>query len=135
MRKWKNAGCVSLALLLDTHVLVWAGNGDRRLKPHLRDVIADPETSLLISAVTAWEFTDLELRRRLPLNVSFGEIVDMLTAQVVDFPAGAWEIARKLPMHHLDPVDRMTVAHALYADVTLITGDKKMRAYPVKTLW
>lgn len=36
---------------------------------------------------------------------------------------------------HGDPVDRMLIAHAIHADLTLVTADGLMRRYPVKSLW
>src|SRR5262249_50270620 len=40
----------------------------------------------------------------------------------------------KLPMLHRDPYDRMIVAQALDFDLTLLTADDTVRAYPVKLL-
>lgn len=35
----------------------------------------------------------------------------------------------------LDPVDRMLIAHAIHADLTLVSADETMRRYPVRSLW
>jgi PIN domain nuclease of toxin-antitoxin system len=129
------AGHANLALLLDTQILVWIGSDDARLPARIREQLLDPDTTLFISAVTAWEFVDLEERSRLPQGVSFPAIADRLDATVLDFPAEAWRIVQAMPKPHLDPIDRMLIAHAMLADLTLVTADAQMRAYPVKTLW
>ncbi len=44
-----------MTLLLDTHVLLWWLFGDPRLTPAMREAIVDPASTVLVSAVTAWE--------------------------------------------------------------------------------
>lgn len=98
-------------------------------------MLADPSASLLVSAVTAWEFTDLQLRGRFPKGVTFERVQTGLATTLIDFPVEAWRIAETLPDFHRDPVDRMLIGHAIAIGETIITSDAKMRAYPVKTLW
>ncbi len=124
-----------MALLLDTQILVWIGSGNPRLPGQVRDHLLDIATPLFVSAVTAWEFVDLEDRHRFPEGVSFAAIIDRLDARLLDYPADAWKVVRHLPKIHLDPVDRMVIAHAMVADLTLVTADEQMRAYPVKSFW
>lgn len=52
-----------------------------------------------------------------------------------DLPAEVWRLADRLPDLHRDPIDRMLLAHAMHDDVTLVTADRTMHAYPVATLW
>lgn len=135
MKMSRRAGNANLHLLLDTQILVWIGADDARLSAKVRECVLDPDTTLFVSAVTAWEFVDLEDRSRLPPGVSFPAIVARLDATLLDYPADAWKLVRTLPKPHLDPVDRMVIAHAMLADLTLATADAQMRAYPVKTFW
>jgi PIN domain nuclease of toxin-antitoxin system len=122
-------------LLLDTQVLVWIGAGDSRLPSRVQESLSDPQSQLFVSAVTAWEFADLEMRGRLPKAVSLMPIVDMLSASLLDFPRQAWETVAGLPRLHRDPVDRMVIGHALIADLTVVTADAIMRRYPVQSFW
>lgn len=124
-----------MTLLLDTQILVWIGNANPRLPAHIRETLLDVDSELFVSAVTAWEFVDLEDRGRFPEGVSFPAIIDRLDAKLIDYPADAWKLVRNLPKLHLDPVDRMVIAHAMLTGMTLVTADQEMRAYPVKTLW
>lgn len=131
----RNASSESSALLLDTNILVWAGTDNPRLPGRVRAVLADPDVGLFVSAVTAWEFSDLEMRGRFPKGITFDLVQSGLATTTLDFPAEAWRIAQTLPDLHRDPVDRMLIGHAIAIGETIITSDAKMRAYPVKTLW
>jgi PIN domain nuclease of toxin-antitoxin system len=131
----KNDLSENLALLLDTHIIAWILAGDRRLKAHVRDIIFDGDTQLFVSAVIAWEYTDLALRGRLPSVELFENLQELLKIQLLDVPSNLWRLAATMPLLHRDPVDRMLIAHAIHADLTLITSDKIMRDYPVKSLW
>jgi PIN domain nuclease of toxin-antitoxin system len=131
----KNDLSENLALLLDTHIIAWILAGDRRLKAHVRDIIFDGDTQLFVSAVIAWEYTDLALRGRLPSVELFENLQELLKIQLLDVPSSLWRLAETMPMLHKDPVDRMLIAHAIHADLTLVTSDKIMRDYPVKSLW
>jgi PIN domain nuclease of toxin-antitoxin system len=118
-------------LLLDTQILVWMVNGDRRLTSVWQKAMASPDADLCVSAVVACEYTDLQMRGRLPVDESMSELIERFTLAIEDFPADAWEILRELPQIHRDPVDRMLVAHAMRNDTTLITADANIRQYPV----
>lgn len=120
-----------MRLLLDTQILVWMVTGDRRLRQEWRSAIAAPDAELQVSAVIACEYTDLQLRRRLPVDETIGELVDRFDLAVVPLPSTAWTLLGTLPQVHRDPVDRMLVAHALIESQTLITADTNIRRYPV----
>ena len=41
----------------------------------------------------------------------------------------------KLPDIHRDPFDRMLVCQAIEHELTLVSADRVLRRYPIKTLW
>ena len=45
------------------------------------------------------------------------------------------EAASNLPDLHKNPMDRLLIATALRADMTVITSDRIFRSYNVKTVW
>ena len=108
--------------------------GDARLKPQWRDAIAAPETELEVSAVVACEYTDLQLRQRLPVEETIAELVARFELLIAALPGGAWTVLGSLPPIHRDPVDRMLVAHALVEGQTLVTADANIQRYPVDCL-
>lgn len=124
-----------MRLLLDTQILVWIPLGDRRISDRAVEAIRSPDNSLHVSAAVAFEFADLQKRRRFPVGESLDFLSELIGFSVIDFPAEAWRLAETLPAIHRDPVDRMMVAHAIAGDYTLVTADKTVRSYPVKSLW
>lgn len=124
-----------MAILLDTQAIVWAVTDNPRLSVPALDAITDGKEQVFISAVTAYEFTDLNRRGRFDADLPFADVVLQLEATLLDYPASLWTIADGLPGIHLDPVDRMLVAHAIHTGLTLVTADAKIREYPVRTLW
>ncbi|HEX8072556.1 MAG TPA: type II toxin-antitoxin system VapC family toxin [Pyrinomonadaceae bacterium] len=38
------------------------------------------------------------------------------------------------PLHHKDPFDRLLIAQSMVEDLTLVTADDRLAAYPVKLL-
>lgn len=124
-----------MALLFDTHALVWFGLGDRRFGAEAFAAVARGRDEVLVSAVTAYEFADLNRRGRFEVDLPLEEALASLSARVIDYPAECWSIAANLPLLHRDPVDRMLIAHAMHADLPLVTADATIRSYPVRTIW
>lgn len=124
-----------MRLLLDTQILVWIALGDKRLSNAAADAVRFPDNSLHVSAAIAFEFADLQMRRRFPINESIDFLAELIGFSVLDFPAEAWRVVATLPDVHRDPVDRMLIAHAIVGDLILITADARMRQYPLKSLW
>jgi PIN domain nuclease of toxin-antitoxin system len=122
-------------LLLDTHVLVWMLRGDSRLPDRVVQAIADPKNDLAISAVTAFEYMDLLIRGRLPVDEDIDAVASIFKCSFLDLPSGIRGISALLPNHHRDPVDRMLIAHAIVSGATLISADRMIAQYPVKRLW
>ena len=123
-----------MRLLLDTQILVWMVTGDRRMQPAVLQAIVDPEASLHVSAVVAYEYADLQVRRRLPVTETLDELAGRFELTFEALPAECWRIAIGLPLVHRDPVDRMLIAHALAGDWTLATADANIRRYPVSCI-
>lgn len=122
-------------LLLDTLVVAWLVGDTRRLSAAAREAITDPAFRLFLSAVTAWEITDLVLRGRLPPHVRLEAFLDRLEVSVLPLPAEVWRLASFLPDIHSDPLDRMLIGHALHSDTVLVTADRTIPKYPLRTLW
>ena len=104
------------ALLLDTHVLLWANEAPERLSSEAVAALEDPANDLLVSSISVAE---IEIKRRLgklTLEHSCHTLAAQLGALWLDLTAPA--------------PDRpgMTEGH------TLVTTDEKVLAYPISTL-
>lgn len=124
-----------MALLIDTHALIWIGQGNPKVPARVLDAISEEAAELFVSAVTAYEYADLHHRGRLPAAASLAELQDRMLFEILDFPADLWPIASTLPPIHRDPVDRMLIAHALSLAATLVSADADIGRYRVETLW
>lgn len=124
-----------MAILIDTHALAWLATGDPRLSQVAEKAVVDGRAQILVSAVTAYEFADLNRRGRFGADLPLELLLNRLNAEVVDYPAACWSLAAALPPVHRDPVDRMLVAHAVHLDAWLISADADIHRYPVRWLW
>ncbi len=121
-----------MKLLPDTHVPPWAAAGSERLSAAARLLIAEPENTLLFSAVSIWEVAikgglgradfrvDARLLRRglldngyleVPLRSEHAVAIDVLS-----------------PIHK-DPFDRMLLAQASVEGVLLLSNDATVAQY------
>lgn len=126
-----------MRVLLDTHAFLWANSDPGRLEPH-RGVVEDPANQRLVSAVTSWE---------LAIKVAVGRLVlpDTPTRWVPErlraLAATPLAIDHRhalavadLPAIHRDPFDRLLVAQARALGVPILTADRVIARYDVKTL-
>jgi PIN domain nuclease of toxin-antitoxin system len=123
-------------IVLDTHVLIWAVDGDRRLGPAACRLIEETVRTdrLGISAITPWEIALLVERGRLRLGQELGRwIRDVLSLPgftlVPIEPAIAIDSVRLPGDLHADPADRLIVATARHLDTPLMTADRQILAY------
>lgn len=126
-----------MKLLLDTHLLLWAGiaeivASDRPLPAEARALIADQANELYFSPASVWEVAiksalgkpdfriDPHVFRRALLDNGYIElpITSEHTAGVAN-----------LPNHHKDPFDRLLVAQATAEGITLLTNDATVATY------
>lgn len=110
-------------------------NGDSRLSKSAADTILDPDNKLFVSLVNAWEYADLEHRGRFAGAGPLGPLLESFDIETLVPPASLWTSAGQLAAIHRDPVDRMMIAHAHIVDLPLISADRNVHKYPIKTLW
>lgn len=122
-------------LIFDTHAIFWLATDHPNLSPRVVERLLDADTRSFVSAVTIWEYGDLLARGRLTDSAPFSALQESFAFEPLDFPATACAHAATLPKIHRDPIDRMLVAHAIAADLTIVTADRRIAEYPVPTLW
>ena len=123
-------------ILLDTHVLVWHGRGDRRLGRRARRVVerALPRRRAAVSAISFWEIAMRIHRGQLDVLMDPEALRrDLLAQGLVEIPvSGVIGIrAGVLPELHGDPADRLIVATALEGH-ELLTADRRILDWPGK---
>ena len=121
-----------MRLLLDTHVLLWALGGPKRLPKEVRAAVESPDNEVLFSAASIWEIAIKTQIGRANFKVSPDEIIQAaLESGFSELPVRADHGARSasLPLHHRDPFDRLLVAQAISEPCRLITADAVLGAY------
>ena len=123
-------------ILLDTHVLVWHGRGDRRLGRRARRGVerALPRRRAAVSAISFWEIAMRIHGGRLDVLMDPEALRrDLLAQGLVEIPvSGVIGIrAGVLPELHGDPADRLIVATALEGH-ELLTADRRILDWPGK---
>lgn len=113
-----------MAILVDTQALVWATSDNPRLSKVALEALTNGKEAIHISSVTACEFVDLNRRGRFGVDLPFEKVLAQLEATVLDTPADLWTTINALPEIHRDPVDRMLIAHAIHADLPIVTADE-----------
>lgn len=127
-----------MRLLLDTHIFLWAALEPERLSPACRGALEDAANEVYVSAVSAWEIAIKQSLGKLELDQAAEFWVPNVLAKTgfdaLDVDLACALRVRSLPWHHRDPFDRLLVAHALEAGLTLATRDTKLDQYGVTVL-
>lgn len=127
-----------MRLLLDTHTVIWHREGSEQLSPAARAMIAESGNQAFISIATLWE---MAIKRslgklttaRTPLEIL--EIYKKGGAGLLPILPEHVMAVERLPWHHRDPFDRMLIAQAQTAGLTLITKDTVFQNYDVPLAW
>lgn len=120
-----------MRLLIDTHILVWIVLNDRRLSEEQRAALSDPANSIVVSPMVAYELSQLQATRRIPLSESIERLQELVGFETADLPFDCWRVVGTLPDIHRDPIDRLLIAHAMVTEMTLVTADASIWRYPV----
>ena len=126
-------------LLLDTHAFVWWAVGSTPLPAGTVEAIADAD-EVSVSLASFWEIVIKESTNHPMIGTPdayrwFSEA--MATTDFSTIPIEARHIAQAqhLPLHHRDPFDRLLVAQANDADLTIVTRDSEIEQYDVQHRW
>lgn len=123
-------------MLLDTHVLLWWDQQDRRLGAPARALIADPGNQVFVSAASIWEIAIKRRRGKLKFEGSALALIDSNGFHELPILPVDAETAGALEWDHNDPFDRLLVAQARRLTFTLLSADGAIRAYGgVAQLW
>ena len=123
-----------MKLLLDTHILLWWLENNPSLTARARGLIADPNNTIFLSAVTLWEIWLKHSIGKLTLPAHFEERLAKEGFEALPLSAAHTKLVASLPWHHRDPFDRMLVAQAKAANLKLLTVDETVAQYGGMTL-
>ncbi|MBP5260907.1 MAG: type II toxin-antitoxin system VapC family toxin [Clostridiales bacterium] len=125
-------------ILLDTHVLLWAITGSRKLTAKAKKLISDPGNTIYVSIISPWE---VEIKHN-----KFPDRMPIGSAELLGFcKAAGYSFLSIRPSHieqlptldhdiHADPFDRMLICQAKAEDMILITCDENVGRYKEKCI-
>ncbi len=123
-----------MRLLLDTHVLLWWFDDDRRLK-RAHDLIADPANAVSVSIVSLWEIAIKSRLGKLKADVATTERQRLHDGfDLLDVRVGHIAALAALPDHHRDPFDHLLIAQAQVEGLIFVTADRNAARYPIETI-
>ena len=128
-----------MRLLLDTHALLWALDGNARLSSAARAAIGDSDNVLLISSVSAFEITTKFRIGKLPefaaIDRDFPAILADLAYEPLSLRLDHAALAGAIDHAHGDPFDRLLAAQALDGGLAIVSADPIFRRYGVRRVW
>ena len=130
-------------ILLDTHVFLWclplAAIDPERLSSTL-PMLADEDTTLLLSAASSWEIVlkcglDSKMLLSGAPETYVGHRMQRSAIDALPILHSHALAVAKLPPHHRDPFDRLLIAQAMSERIPLVTADPAIRAYAAELHW
>jgi PIN domain nuclease of toxin-antitoxin system len=126
-------------LLLDTVAFLRLLEGGKGLGQFARQVLEDTDNPVFLSAASVWEIAVKHRLGKLPLPLAPEELIPQQRslrgiASLAISEASTLRL-RQLPDLHKDPFDRILACQAIEHEMTIVTPDELLRAYPVRTIW
>lgn len=122
-----------MKFLLDTHILLWWYLDPLKLKEEASLIIKNGTNEIYVSDAIIWEIVIKSKADKLKIPNGFIEEVEK------DFEFLPIDIkhilkTRELDLIHRDPFDRLLVAQASIENMTILTRDREILQYKVKTI-
>lgn len=128
-----------MKVLLDTHAFLWWNTEDPQLSSLARELIADGQNEVFLSAASAWEISIKAAKGKLVLPEFPAQYVlsRMGLYRFQSLPVQISHAVRiyDLPRYHDDPFDRLLVAQSQVESIPLISADTEIRKYKVEVIW
>ena len=128
-----------MKLLLDTNIFIWASREPELLSPKVRSYLLDPYNERFVSIVSLWEMQIKHGLGKLDLPDKVDLIAQTwmrpLSAEILNIEPRHLGKLYDLADHHRDPFDRLLIAQALSDNLTLLSADSALKAYPAMVEW
>ena len=120
-------------LLLDTHIFLWWDGPFNLLSPQARNLCLDPNNVLFLSLASVWE---MQIKVQLGKMSFQHSLVQTIRdqqqnngLQILPIELQHIYALDALPLHHKDPFDRLIIAQAQTANMTLLSADAIFKQY------
>ena len=128
-----------MKVLLDTHAFLWWVTDAVGLSNTVREIIIDPDNTILFSVASAWEII-IKFRTGKLILPEKPEVYipSRITAnQFQNLPIEINHVLQvaNLPDCHKDPFDRILIAQSQIEKIPIVTRDSLIIQYQVMTIW
>ncbi len=128
-----------MAILLDTHALLWWMNGDPRLSRKARAAMERKNAEVYVSAASAVELATKVRIGKLPdaalLVHTFAATLSEQGFVPLAISLEHGRLSGLLPGDNRDPFDRIIAAQSLLERMPVITADKALAALGIEVVW
>jgi PIN domain nuclease of toxin-antitoxin system len=128
-----------MRLLVDTHALLWAISGDRKLSKRAHEALASLESEVFVSAVSTWEISTKYRLGKLPeaesLSGNLNRIVEQVGFHELPISIEHAQRAGSMAGEHRDPFDRMLIAQAHAENLVIVSNERLFDSYGVRRIW
>lgn len=128
-----------MKVLLDTATFLWITLAPHHLSATAVDLYQDSANEVYLSAAAAYEIIVKTMLGKLDLGAQPSAFVRSERES-----RGIWPLAvdeesafavERLPALHSDPFDRLMIAQSIVHGITLLTPDKQIARYPIRSTW
>lgn len=124
-----------MKLLLDTHVWIWTQEAPERIGSATMAALAEGSNTLFVSTISTLEIARLVDGGQLTIKGSLERWIrrslELIQARTLEVSHAEAIEAYALPQpFHRDPADRLLAATARKHDLTLVSADERILAYP-----
>ena len=120
--------------LLDTHTFLYCLFDLDKLSSGCKTAITDPRNDIFVSSVSLWEISIKKSIGKLEAPADVVSIVEEKGFLGLPISLQDGQSILDLPLLHKDPFDRMLIVQAKNNKLTIITNDKVISEYDVKTM-
>jgi PIN domain nuclease of toxin-antitoxin system len=120
--------------ILDTHYMLWSIADSKKLSKKVKEVITDPDNSIIVSTISFWEVSlksslgKLEITGFTPEDLP--EACLKMGFEIVALSAEESSTYHKLKaVYHKNPFDRMLIWQAIQNNYTMISRDLDVKKY------
>jgi PIN domain nuclease of toxin-antitoxin system len=126
-------------VLIDTHTFLWWNTEDPVLSIHAKEIIANGQNEVFLSAASVWEIVIKTAKGRLVLPEPPAQYISR-RMNLYRFRSLPIQISHavhvyELPPYHNDPFDRILIAQSRMESLPLVTNDEDIRRYELETIW
>lgn len=122
-----------MKFLLDTHILLWWYLEPAKLKKEASQIITNSSSEIYISDAIIWEMVIKASVDKLKIPKGFFEEAEK-DFEMLPIKRKHIFTSGELELIHRDPFDRLLIAQATIENMTIITRDREILKYEIKTI-